>query len=154
MVNDATDLPPTGRLVAGAHRYPVRVHWEDTDQSGAVYHADYLRFLERARSEMLRCAGIDQRAAIAEGTGSYTVADLRVRYRRPARFDDALTVVSRVTAARGASCAIQQTVMREGETLAEADVTAAFVAPDGRPRRQPAAWIAAIRRLQGEPIQQ
>ena len=144
------ELPPSGRIEGGVHRFPLRVYFEDTDLSGMVYHANYLRFIERARSDMLRVAGIDQRAAFEDGRGVYAVADLAIRYRRPARLDDALVVLSRVTGSGAASCTIQQTVMRAGETLAEADVTAAFVAPGGRPRRQPAAWIETFRRLQGD----
>ncbi len=150
MIQSETDLPISGRFEGGVHRFPVRVYFEDTDLSGMVYHANYLRFIERARSDMLRVAGIDQRAAHEAGEGVYAVADLAIRYRRPARLDDALVVLSRITASRPASCTIQQTVMRAGETLAEADVTAAFVTPGGRPRRQPAVWIETFRRLQGD----
>ncbi len=146
----AGDRPPSGRFEGGVHRFALRVYFEDTDVSGMVYHANYLRFIERARSDMLRVAGIDQRAALERGEGVYAVAGLAIRYRRPARLDDALVVLSRVTANRAASCTIQQTVMRHDETLAEADVTAAFVTPGGRPRRQPAAWIETFRRLQGD----
>jgi acyl-CoA thioester hydrolase len=154
MVNADPDLPQTGRFEGGEHRFPVRVYFEDTDLSGVVYHANYLRFMERARSDMLRVAGIDQRAAQDAGEGVYAVSELAIRYRRPARLDDALLVVSRVTEARAASCAIQQRVIRDGETVADADVTAVFLSPDGRPRRQPAAWIETFRRLQGEPAVQ
>ncbi|USI73315.1 tol-pal system-associated acyl-CoA thioesterase [Sphingomonas morindae] len=150
MAEELLDLPAAGRFAAGAHRFPIRVYFEDTDLSGVVYHANYLRFMERARSDMLAAAGIDQHQAWAAGAGVFAITDLAIRYRRPARLQDALLVESRVTAARGASCAIHQRVMRGEELLADADVTAAFLSPDGRPRRQPAAWVAAFRRLQGE----
>lgn len=150
MVTADPDRPQTGRFEGGEHRFPLRVYFEDTDLSGVVYHANYLRFMERARSDMLRVAGIDQRAAQEAGEGVYAVAEVAIRYRRPARLDDALLVVSRVTDARGASCAIQQTVMRGGETVAEAEVTAVFLSPGGRPRRQPPDWIETFRRLQGD----
>ncbi|MDB5737383.1 MAG: 4-hydroxybenzoyl-CoA thioesterase, partial [Sphingomonas bacterium] len=84
------------------------------------------------------------------GTGYYAVAGLAIRYRRPARLDDALLILSTVIDVRAASCVIQQRVMRGLELVADADVTAAFLGPDGRPRRQPAAWIDAFRRLQGD----
>lgn len=145
----ASDRPYEGGFLDGEHRFAVRVYFEDTDLTGIVYHANYLRFMERARSDMLRAAGIDQRAAHEAGEGAYAVADLAIRYRRPARLDDALVVRSRVTAIRAASCAIHQRVMRGHEVLAEADVTAAFVAPDGRPRRQPRGWIAIFGQLMG-----
>ena len=149
MVTDTLDQPATGRFVGGEHRFAVRVYFEDTDAGGVVYHANYLRFMERARSDMLRLSGIDQRRAI-EAEGVYAVSDLAIRYRRPTRLDDALLVASRVTGIRAAACVIQQRVMRDGELVAEADVTVAFLGTGGRPKRQPAAWIETFRRLQGE----
>jgi acyl-CoA thioester hydrolase len=147
---DVQDQPAGGRFAEGAHRFPMRVYFEDTDLTGVVYHANYLRFMERARSDMLRVAGIDQRGAMEGGTGYYAVAGLAIRYRRPARLDDALLILSTVIDVRAASCVIQQRVMRGLELVADADVTAAFLGPDGRPRRQPVAWIDAFRRLQGD----
>jgi len=129
------------------HRFPVRVYFEDTDLSGVVYHANYLRYMERARSDMLRLAGIDQRAAFEAGEGAYAVADLRIRYAAPARLDDDLIVATRLRQVRAASVVIHQRVSRGGETLSQAEVTAALVAPNGRPRRQPAAWVEIYRRL-------
>lgn len=150
MVNDALDRPQSGRFVEKRHRFPVRVYFEDTDAGGVVYHASYLRFMERARSDMLKVAGIDQRSALEAGEGVYMVADLAIRYRRPARLDDDLLVVSEIAELRGASCVIHQRVMRGLEVLTEADVTAAFISPDGRPRRQPRAWVDIFSTLTGE----
>lgn len=147
MSDDSLDQPQAGRFAGREHRYPVRVFFEDTDLSGVVYHANYLRFMERARSDMLRLAGIDQRAVHDAGEGAYAVADLAIRYRAPARLDDALLVVSRVTAVRAASVVIHQTVRRGPLVLTEAEVTAALVAPSGRPKRQPAAWTDIYQRL-------
>lgn len=149
MVSAALDTPYQGGFVGNEHRFAIRVYFEDTDLSGVVYHANYLRFMERARSDMLRAAGIDQRAALDGGEGVYAVADLAIRYRRPARLDDSLVVLSRVTEVRAATASIHQRVMRGDELLAEADVTAAFLTRDGRPRRQPRAWIEAFERLRG-----
>ncbi|MFL9840909.1 tol-pal system-associated acyl-CoA thioesterase [Sphingomonas sp. ST-64] len=136
--------PVAGRFVGAEHVFPVRVYFEDTDLSGVVYHANYLRFMERARSDMLRCAGIDQRAAHEAGDGVYVVRDIAIRYAAPARLDDALIVVSRVLRVRAASVNIQQRVMRDGELLTQADVEAAFVTPNGRARRQPQEWVEAF----------
>ena len=86
-------MPATGRFVAAVHHFPLRIYFEDTDLSGLVYHANYLRYMERARSDMLRAAGIDQRAAHDNGTGVYAVTDLTIRYRRPARLDDVDTIM-------------------------------------------------------------
>lgn len=141
------DTPQSGRFVGREHRFPVRVYFEDTDFSGVVYHASYLRFMERARSDMLSVAGIDQRTAFAQGDGVYAVAELSIKYHRPAHFDDALLIVSTVEQVRAASCLIQQRVMLGDELKAEARVLAAFLTPDGRPRRQPRPWIDAFERL-------
>lgn len=142
----ADPAPTTGRIDDGIHLYPVRVYFEDTDLSGVVYHANYLRFMERARSEMLRLAGIDQRAVHDETGAAYAVASLAIRYRAPARLDDALLVSSRVTEVRAASVLIQQRVSRDALILAEADVVAAWV-KNGRPQRQPTEWLARFREL-------
>ena len=152
MMADGQDQPAQGRFEGAVHLFWLRVYFEDTDLSGVVYHANYLRYMERARSDMLRVAGIDQRAHFEGGGGAYAIADLAIRYRAPARLDDALLVESRVVAARAASVVIHQTVRRDGELLTDARVTAALVGADGRPRRQPAAWVDLFRRLvvQGE----
>ena len=129
------------------HLFPVRVYFEDTDLTGIVYHANYLRFMERARSDMITLAGVDQRAAQEAGEGVYVVADLSIRYRAPAKLDDDLVVVTRLEALRAASLVIHQRVMRGGEVLSDAMVTAAFITPDGRPRRQPRPWVERFSRL-------
>lgn len=140
-----TGYPPYhGHFDGKKHHFAIRVYFEDTDFSGVVYHARYLHFMERARSDMLARVGIDQRGAHDAGEGAYAVTEIDLKFRKPARFDDALLITSRVTAVRAASCDIHQTVSRDGEMLVEARVTAAFVAPDGRPRRQPRAWMDAF----------
>lgn len=139
--------PATGVMDGAVHRFPVRVYFEDTDLSGVVYHANYLRFMERARSDMLSVVGIDQRGAFDSGEGVYAVADLSIKYRRPARLDDALTVVSHCIAVGAATATIHQAVMRGEELLTEATVTAAFLTREGRPRRQPKPWVEAFEKL-------
>lgn len=129
------------------HRFPVRVYFEDTDLSGIVYHANYLRFMERARSDLLRLLGIDQRAAFAAGTGVYAVADMALRFAAPARLDDALVVETRCLAVGAATVTMDQRIRRGEELLVEARVRAAFLGPDGRPRRQPAEWLRRYRAL-------
>jgi acyl-CoA thioester hydrolase len=140
-------LPYQGYFVGREHRFAVRVYFEDTDFSGVVYHANYLRFMERARSDMLRCAKIGQREAFECGEGVYAVADLTIKYVKPAKFDDDLVVISTVERLRAAACVIHQRVMLGDELLAQAVVTAAFITPEGRPRRQPKAWMAAFEDL-------
>ena len=152
-VSDTIPTPATGRFIAAVHHFPLRIYFEDTDLSGLVYHANYLRYMERARSDMLRVAGIDQRASQESGLGVYAVTDIQIRYRRPARLDDDLTVVSRVTGVGAATCAIHQSVMREAEQLTDATVSVAWLTPQGRPQRQPKAWTDIFSRLmQGEDI--
>lgn len=154
MVNSRDDQPQQGRFVDGEHRFAVRVYHEDTDASGVVYHANYLRYMERARSDMLALAGIDQRAALEAGEGGWAVADLSIRYRAPARLGDALIVASRVTAVRAAAVAVQQMVSRDTRKLVDAALTVALVSPNGRPRRQPAAWRGIFQSLIQPPLVQ
>jgi acyl-CoA thioester hydrolase len=139
--------PADGVMRGRTHLFPLRVYFEDTDVAGIVYYANYLRFIERARSDMLRLIGVDQRAAIEGGEGVYAVAELSVKYRAPAGLGDDLMVATEIEAVRAASVLIHQRVMRGDELLADARVTAAFLTKDGRPRRQPRAWVQAFERL-------
>jgi acyl-CoA thioester hydrolase len=134
------------------HRLAVRVYFEDTDLSGIVYHANYLRFMERARSDLLRLLGIDQRQALQDGTGVYAVADLAIRYVSPARLDDDLVVETRCADVRGATVSMVQRILRGRDLLTDATVRAAFLSPGGRPVRQPADWVARYRAL-SRPVQ-
>lgn len=153
IVAEMMPSPATGRFIAAVHHFPLRIYFEDTDLSGLVYHANYLRYMERARSDMLRVAQIDQRAAHEGGTGVYAVTDLQIRYRRPARLDDDLMVVSRVAQVSAATCTIHQSVMRGDEQLTDASICVAWLTPQGRPQRQPKAWTDIFSRLcQGEDL--
>jgi acyl-CoA thioester hydrolase len=141
----ATELEPhSGRFDGPRHLFAVRVYYEDTDLSGIVYHANYLRWFERARSDLLRLLGIDQRAAMEAGQGVYSVADLTIRYRAPARLDDAVTIETEALELGAASVRLRQRALRGGDLLAEAEIRVGFVSPDGRPQRQPAAWREAF----------
>jgi acyl-CoA thioester hydrolase len=150
LVGGNIDKPYEGGFAGRTHRFALRVYFEDTDVAGIVYYANYLRFMERARSDMLRAVGIDQRAAMEAGEGVYAVADVTIKYRRPAKLEDELVVVSEVAEVRAASCVIHQRVMRGDEILTDARVTAAFLTPDGRPKRQPRAWVDIFERLKRE----
>lgn len=145
-------LPPDGVIDGPRHLYAVRVYYEDTDLSGVVYHANYLRWFERARSDLLRLLGIDQRAAVEAGEGAYAVSELALRYLRPARLDDDILIETRCTEMGAASCRMAQRAIRGGETLVEASLRVGFIAPDGRPRRQPAEWRAAFARFMEETV--
>ena len=139
--------PPGGLIDGTRHLYAVRVYYEDTDLSGVTYHANYLRWFERARSDLLRLLEIDQRAAVEAGEGAYAVAALSIRYLRPAKLDDDVTIETRCTELRAASCRMHQRALRGDDLLAEATLRVGFVAPDGRPRRQPQDWRNAFQTL-------
>jgi acyl-CoA thioester hydrolase len=139
--------PPSGTFQGPLHLFPVRVYYEDTDLSGLVYHANYLRWFERARSDMLRLLGIDQRQAAEAGEGTYAVADLTIRYLAPARLDDALTVATEAAELGAASVRLRQRALRSDVLLAEAAVRVGFISPDGRPRRHPSGWRDAFQHL-------
>lgn len=135
------DQPYRGGFVGPEHRFALTVYFEDTDTAGIVYYANYLKFMERARSDMLRAAEVDQRGALEAGTGVYAVAEAHVRYLRPAKLGDDLVIVSTLDEVRAASVRIHQRVMRGDELCAEGRITAAFLTPDGRPTRQPREWV-------------
>jgi acyl-CoA thioester hydrolase len=147
MSGGQTDEPYCGAFAGREHRFACRVYFEDTDAAGIVYYANYLKFMERARSDMLRAIGIDQREALDAGEGVYAVAEAHIKYRRPARLEDALVIVSHLKELRAASATIHQRVMRGQELLADATIVAAFLSPEGRPRRQPGAWLEKFRPL-------
>ena len=135
---------PDGTTDGSRHLYAVRVYYEDTDLSGITYHANYLRWFERARSDLLRRLEIDQRAAIEAGEGAYAVSELTLKYLRPARLDDDVLLETTCTELRAASCRMHQKAWRGDELLAEAHLRVGFVSPEGRPIRQPAEWRAAF----------
>ena len=137
----AFDQPYRGGFVGAEHHFALTVYFEDTDAYGIVYYANYLKFMERARSDMIRAVGVDQAAELAASGSAYAVVEVEIRYKRPGRLGDDLQVVSTVDQVRASSVDIQQRVMRGTEVLTEATVTAAFLDGEGRPRRQPRAWV-------------
>ena len=139
-----TERGPAGRLEGGVHVMPVRVYWEDTDGLGIVYYANYLRFIERARSDLLRFAGIDQQAMWRDQGIAFAVRDCHVEYLKPARLDDDLEVHSRLTEVRGVTMLAAQTVRRGSSELARARLRLACIDGAGRPRRLPPALARAL----------
>ncbi len=148
--------PPGGCFDGKKHLYAVRVYYEDTDLSGITYHANYLRWFERARSDLLRMLEIDQRAAIEAGEnddsagGAYAVAEINLKYLRPAKLDDDVVIETRCTALGAASCKMAQRAIRgfgtdTQEILADANLRVGFIALNGKPKRQPPEWIAAFK---------
>jgi acyl-CoA thioester hydrolase len=132
-------------VTAGTFR--LRVYYEDTDLAGIVYHANYLKFIERARTEALDALGVDQAALRAEQGLVFAVRRLAIDYLAPARFLDHLVVTTRATAAGGARVTLEQEVLRDGVPLARAVVGLACLRPDGRPARLPPTVRAALARL-------
>ena len=141
------DMPYRGGFVGTEHHFALTVYFEDTDTAGVVYYANYLKFMERARSDMLRAVGVDQAEMLRGDKSAYFVTHVDIRYRRPARLAEDLRVVSTVEQVRASSVDIQQRVMRGPELLAEAYVTAAFLDREGRPRRQPREWVEIFRKI-------
>lgn len=128
-------------------RFPIRVYYEDTDASGVTYHANYLRWFERGRTEWLRALGVSQEGLRDQTQAVFTVASMEIEFRRPARLDDALEVVTVVAALRRASLLFEQTLVRpaDGEMLARAKVKVGCVGyGDFRPIALPDALAAAI----------
>jgi acyl-CoA thioester hydrolase len=130
---------------AGAHRYALRVYYEDTDAGGIVYHANYLRFAERARTEALREAGAPHAEMATEAGLFFMVRRVKVDYAAPAGLDDSLVVVTLVLRIGGASVDLVQHVMRGETRLASIEVGLACVRiADGRPGRIPPRWRVAL----------
>jgi acyl-CoA thioester hydrolase len=139
----------SGRIVDGEHRLPIRIYYEDTDFTGLVYHASYLRFMERGRSDFIRLLGIDQgelfEQAAKEAPGfHFVVRSMKLDFLRPARVDEVVEVVTRPGEVAGASIILKQSVVRGADVLIEADVRIAFVAGE-KPMRIPAALRQALR---------
>jgi acyl-CoA thioester hydrolase len=137
-----------GAISDGLHRMLVRVYYEDTDFSGIVYHANYLRFMERGRTNYLRLLGADQRALFAEAESeapgfAFVVRSMTLEFLRPSRMDDLLEIVTRPIEIKGASILLGQEVRRGDELLLEAKVKVAFVS-GGRARAIPKALRIAM----------
>ena len=125
----------SGRIAGNIHILPIRVYYEDTDFSGAVYHANYLKFCERARSDCLRLLGIHH--SEMHGTTSFVVRRIVCDFLKPALIDNLLEVETRFIEIAGARMELVQTVRRVNEKLFEAQVTVALVDGHGRPKRLP-----------------
>ena len=135
------DTPYRGGFAGNEHHFALTVYFEDTDAYGIVYYANYLKFMERARSDFLRAVGVDQASELRSTGSAYAVVEVDIRYRKPARLSDDLLVISTVDQVRASSVLIHQRVMRREEQLTDARVTAAFLDGEGRPKRQPKDWV-------------
>jgi acyl-CoA thioester hydrolase len=144
---DALTAGLSGELTAFGHRVMARVYYADTDFSGVVYHARYLEFFERGRSDFLRLAGVHH-TELADGRHGeklvWVVRRMEIDFRGSARIDDVLTIDTRTDAISGARIFMAQQLKRGDEVLVEARVEAAIVGENGRPRRFPKEWVASF----------
>jgi acyl-CoA thioester hydrolase len=144
----------SGELRDSRHVLPVRVYYEDTDFSGVVYHASYLRFMERGRTDYLRLIGVDHRALFEEAETKapgfhFVVRSMNIEFLKPARMDDILEVTTVPEEVRGASITLHQCVTRGAEILVEARVRVAFVS-GGKAQRIPRSLRIAMQAGRGE----
>ena len=147
MTSPSLDTPYRGGFVGKEHHFALTVYFEDTDAYGIVYYANYLKFMERARSDFIRAVGVDQAEELRRSGSAYAVVEVDIKYRRPGRLSDDLQVVSTVQQVRASSVDIHQRVMRANELLTDARVTAAFLDGAGRPRRQPSEWVEKFKAI-------
>ena len=126
------------------HSFDCRVYYEDTDLAGIVYYANYLRFIERARSEWVRSLGIDQAQLKADTGVVFAVRHLTADYLTPAKFDDVLTITTEVLETSGARIVLDQRVLRGSVLLFDARVTLVAIGANGAPARLPQALRAAL----------
>ena len=129
----------SGRLEGDVHRFPIRIYYEDTDAAGIVYYANYLKFIERARTEMMRLYGIEHERELQSGGVAFIVRRAEIDYLAPARLDDELVVETRLRELGGATILLGQDVLRDGAMLVRASVLVACIGAQGRPVRLPAA---------------
>jgi acyl-CoA thioester hydrolase len=143
-----------GTLTPSGHRHHARVYFADTDFSGVVYHARYLEFFERGRSDFLRLAGVHH-TELADGKHGeklvWVVKRMEIDFHGPARIDDILTIDTRTERVSGARIFMAQEIRRAGALLVAAKVEAAIISEAGRPRRFPKEWVAAFMPAEGSP---
>jgi len=141
-----SDEPSAGRFDGRAHHLPVRIYYEDTDFTGLVYHANYLRYFERGRSDFLRLAGVHHSALLeAPEPLGFAVNRITLDFLKPARIDDALTVKTVFETMRGPRIFIAQSLNRGGDTLVTAEVQVCCISLTGRPRKPPAMLLERLK---------
>ena len=141
--------PTSGEIVSGQHVLALRVYYEDTDAQGIVYYANWLRFLERGRTELLRLLGQEHGALRAERGLNWVVRRCTIDYLKPARLDDTVEILTGCGELRGASLHMLQEARRGEETLVRADLLFACMDASGRPMRLPAPVKAALAQVAG-----
>ncbi len=150
MTKTESRAAPSGWFDRHTHVLPIRVYYEDTDFSGVVYHAKYLHFMERGRSEFLRAAGVRHQGMLKTAEPLvWVVRRMTIEYLKPARVDDELMVRSTPRELTGARMRVEQGVLRKSELLVKAEVEACVITLDGRPRRIPDAIRKTLERYLG-----
>ena len=144
MTSAHREEPSAGVVIGREHHLGVRIYYEDTDLTGLVYHANYLRYFERGRSDFLRVLGVGH-ALLRDGDAAFVIARMEVDFRRPARIDDALTVVTTYERMTGVRLDARQRIYRGEELLCGAQVHAACIDLSGRPRRASPELTARLR---------
>ncbi len=140
-----SDQPTAGRFEGRDHLLPVRVYYEDTDFTGLVYHANYVRYFERGRSDFLRLVGIGHAQLLDHDQPmAFVIAEMALTFLKPARIDDALVVRTRYRRIQGPRLIISQSVERGADVLCRAEVVAVCIHLDGRPRRPGRALVEAV----------
>lgn len=140
-----TDLPTAGRFDDRSHFLPVRIYYEDTDFSGVVYHANYLRYFERGRSDYLRLAGVSHTELLeGEAPTAFAVNRITLDFVKPARIDDALVVATAYDRVKGPRIFISQALHRGGDVIATAAVEACCISLTGRPKKPPALLLQRL----------
>lgn len=132
-----TAAPTTGRIEGGRHILPLRIYYEDTDAQGIVYYANWLRFLERGRTELLRMIGLEHSVLRAESGINWVVRRCTIDYLKPARLDETIDIVTACGEMRGASLDMIQEARRGEEVLVRAELLVACMGESGRPARLP-----------------
>lgn len=141
-----SEAPSAGRFDGRVHRLPVRVYYEDTDFTGLVYHANYLRFFERGRSDFLRLAGVSHSVLLdAPEPMGFAVSRMALDFLKPARIDDALLVETVFETTRGPRIFIAQTLKRDEEVLVRADLEVCCISLTGRPRKPPSVLLDRLK---------
>ncbi|MEM6555227.1 MAG: YbgC/FadM family acyl-CoA thioesterase [Pseudomonadota bacterium] len=146
-----TTLPPPFDA-QGQHWLNIRVYYEDTDFTGMVYHANYLRFFERGRSDFLRDAGVSHQSLLARDTpAAFTLTNVEVDYKKAAKVDDLLTICTRSLGVKGVRMYFNQTCLRGDEVIAEGRITAVMIHADGRPMRPIKDVVAQLKPFEFRP---
>lgn len=142
------DQPTAGQIVGREHQLPVRVYYEDTDFTGVVYHANYLRYFERGRSDFFRLIGLRHAALLARpDPAAFTILTMNIAFQRAARIDDALLVRTTYDGAKGPRLFVSQQITRGEESIAAAQSVAACIDLTGRARKPPPELVAALKPL-------